>query len=67
RGLIFEEEGGSLMIEAKAVVNETLNAINTEAKGEILEVNEEVRRALRRFYNKVLDRKPVILPLIIEL
>lgn len=67
RGLIFEEEGGSLMIEAKAVVNETLNAINAEAKSEILEVNEEVRRALRRFFNKTLDRKPVILPLIIEL
>ena len=67
RGLIFEEEGGSLMLEAKAVVNETLNAINTEAKSEILEVNEEVRRALRRFFNKTLDRKPVILPLIIEL
>ena len=30
-------------------------------------VKEEIRRALKRFFNKALDRRPVILPVIIEI
>ncbi len=67
RGLIFEEEAADLMTGAKNVVLETLGNIGTEAKTEQLEVKEEVRRALKRFFNKTLDRRPVILPVIIEI
>ncbi len=67
RGLVFEETRPGLLEEARAKVMETLEAINAEAKSEPLEVQEEVRRALRRFFNKTLERRPVILPLIIEI
>lgn len=67
RGLIFEEESAHLIEGAKAVVIEALENINTEAKTEELEVKEEIRRALRRFFNKQLERRPVILPVIIEI
>lgn len=67
RGLVLEEVSADLLEKAKTVVIETLNNINTEAKTEQLEVKEEIRRGLRRFFNKQLERKPVILPVIIEI
>ncbi len=67
RGLVFEDESAELLEGAKRVVVETLSNINAEARTEQLEVKEEIRRALRRFFNKALERKPVILPVIIEI
>ncbi|MBI5587067.1 MAG: ribonuclease J [Deltaproteobacteria bacterium] len=67
RGLVFEDESAVLLEGAKRVVIDTLSNINVEAKTEQLEVKEEIRRALRRFFNKALERKPVILPIIIEI
>lgn len=65
RGLVLEEESPGLLEGAKKAVIETLGGINVEAKKEIPEVEEEVRRALRRFFNKSLERRPVILPFIL--
>lgn len=65
RGLVLEEESPGLLDGAKKAVIETLGGINVEAKKEIPEVEEEVRRTLRRFFNKSLERRPVILPFIL--
>jgi ribonuclease J len=67
RGLVFEEESAHLLEGAKGAVLDTLSKVNVEAKGEALEVKEEIRRALRRFFNRALERRPIILPLIIEM
>lgn len=67
RGLIFEDESAELIGGAKNVVMAVLGAINIEAKTDWLEVKEEIRKALRRFFNKTLERRPVILPMIIEI
>ncbi|HHL40867.1 MAG TPA: ribonuclease J [Deltaproteobacteria bacterium] len=67
RGLVFEQESADLLEEARGKVLEALENINVEAKTDSLEVKEEIRRALRRFFNKALERRPVILPVIIEI
>ncbi|MBI5234609.1 MAG: ribonuclease J [Deltaproteobacteria bacterium] len=67
RGVFSEEESSAILNNAKAIVLDTLAGINAEAKGEPLEVQEEMRKALRRFFNKSLKRRPMILPFIIEL
>ncbi len=67
KGLVFEEESAELLENARKSVTDVLEGINTEAKTEQLEVEEELRRALRRFFNKRLKRRPVILPIIIEI
>jgi ribonuclease J len=67
RGLVFEEESSHLIDEARSAVLERLDGLNTEAKSDPAEVEEEVRRALRRYFNKTLERRPVILPFIIEI
>ncbi|MEK6759094.1 MAG: ribonuclease J [Deltaproteobacteria bacterium] len=67
RGLIFEDTSAELLENARKAVLDALSGVNAEAKGEQLEVEEEIRRALRRFFNKRLERRPVILPVIIEI
>jgi ribonuclease J len=67
RGLVFEQESAGLMERARTAVLETLNSINVEAKTDPIEVKEEIRRALRRFFNKALERRPVILPVVLEI
>lgn len=67
RGLVLEDESAALIERARGIVVDTLAAISSEVKTEQLEVKEEVRRALRRFFNKTLERRPVILPVIIEI
>ena len=67
RGLTEEEESEELIEGARAAVTAALEDSSTEAKGEQLEVQEVLRRALRRYFNKALERRPVILPVILEI
>jgi ribonuclease J len=52
---------------ARQVVAETLARIAPESRTDSLEVKEELRKALRRYLSKTLDRRPVILPFVMEM
>jgi len=67
RGFVFEDESQEFMDETKKVVLDTLAAHNMEVMGDWNEVKMEVRRILRRFFNKTIERRPVILPVIMEI
>jgi ribonuclease J len=67
RGFVFEDESQEYLDEAKKLVLDTLANVNTEVRGDWGEVKQEVRRILRRFFNKTIERRPVILPLILEM
>jgi ribonuclease J len=67
RGFVFEDESQEYLDEAKKVVTDTLALRNAEVLADWSEVKLEVRRVLRRFFNKTIERRPVILPLIIEM
>ena len=67
RGLVLEEESPLLIEEAGEAVLTELESINAEAKCEQSEVKEAVHRTLRRFFNKRLSRRPVIVPVIMEI
>jgi ribonuclease J len=66
RGFMSAEESEEVLEHAKKVVLETLNGMNRETRTDPAELKEEVRRALRRFFRKKLERHPVVLPYIIE-
>ena len=66
RGFMGAEESEEVLEHAKKVVLETLNGMNRESRTDPAEVKEEVRKALRRFFRKKLERHPVVLPYIIE-
>jgi ribonuclease J len=67
RGFVFEDESQEYLDEAKKVVLDTLALSNAEVLADWSEVKQEVRRVLRRFFNKTIERRPVILPLILEM
>jgi ribonuclease J len=66
RGFMSVEESEEVLEHAKKVVLETLSRMNRETRADPAELKEEVRRVLRRFFRKKLERHPVVLPYIIE-
>src|SRR5919109_149478 len=66
RGFMRNEEGEEILEQARKVVLETLSGINRETRTDPAELQEEVRKALRRYFRKKLERRPVVLPYIIE-
>jgi ribonuclease J len=67
RGFIIEENGQEYLERAKGVVLETLQHITSESRADSMEVKEEVRKALKRFFARTLERRPVIVPFIMEM
>lgn len=67
RGVTYEEEFPDLISEAKAELKKLFNDLPESIKTDIIELKAEVHRTLRRFFNRKLERRPVILPLVIEL
>jgi len=66
RGFMLAEESEEVLESAKREVIATLNSMNRETRTDPTELKEEVRKALRRFFRKKLERHPVVLPYIIE-
>jgi ribonuclease J len=67
RGFVFEDESQEYLEAARQVVTDKLAELNPEVLGNRDEVKQEVRQALRRFFKKTIERRPVILPLIMEM
>jgi ribonuclease J len=66
RGFMLAEESEEVLESAKREVLLALNNMNRETRTDPAELKEEVRRVLRRFFRKKLERHPVVLPYIIE-
>jgi ribonuclease J len=67
RGVFEEQEAPRFFEAARDVVVATLAQIAPESRTDSLEVSEEVRKALRRYLSKTLDRRPVVLPVVMEM
>ena len=66
RGVVAEEASAEVMERARAEVLQALAAVSPELRTDPAEVKEEVRKALRRYFKR-LDRRPVILPFVLEM
>nr|WP_281249712.1 ribonuclease J [Geothermobacter hydrogeniphilus] len=67
RGFVPEEDSEAYLAEAAQKVREMLAEHSLDAVSDWEEIRVEVRRTLRRFFNKTIDRRPLILPFILEL
>lgn len=67
KGFVPEEESQELLARAAAAVRTMLEEHSLEALGDWEELRIEVRKTLRRFFNRQVDRRPLILPVILEL
>ena len=67
RGFVSFEDGNSAMLqEARQVVARTLETSTEEERGDWGLMQEKIRADLRRFLNKQTSRRPLIMPVILE-
>jgi ribonuclease J len=67
RGFVPEDESEELLKEARALVCQMLEEHSRTAMADWEELRIEVRKTLRRLFNKTIDRRPLLLPIIMEL
>jgi len=62
KGFVFEQHYAHLLEDAKCVV---IEEVELGGSANLKKLKERVRGSLRRFFRKVLERDPVVVPLII--
>jgi ribonuclease J len=67
RGFVFEDESQAYLETARCLVVEAIEELSEEMRCDCEEVNTTVRQVLRRFFKKTIERRPVILPVIMEM
>jgi ribonuclease J len=66
RGFMSFEDGSELLQEARKVVARTLETSTPEERGDWGVMQEKIRADLKRFLNKATSRRPLIMPVILE-
>ncbi|MBC7961936.1 MAG: ribonuclease J [Steroidobacteraceae bacterium] len=67
RGFVFEDESQEYLEDARQAVIYALSELNVEMRCNGEEVKTAVHQTLRRFCKKTIERRPVILPVIMEM
>ena len=61
RGFVFGDQEGRLLQEAKSKVQEILDHIENPSHADWTEIGTDVKRSLKRFFYKAIERRPLIL------
>ena len=64
RGFVFEEEQAGLLEEAKELVAQVVAEMK---EPDWSEAQDLIRRSLKRHFNRVLERRPMVLPMILPM
>ncbi|HEY3381555.1 MAG TPA: ribonuclease J [Vicinamibacterales bacterium] len=67
RGLVLEPNADEQLREAGRIIVEVLDAISAEERTDRGLVQEKIRVELRRFFRKHSNRRPLVLPVIMEI
>ncbi|MCJ7595486.1 MAG: ribonuclease J [Desulfobacterales bacterium] len=65
RGFVFEDTGGYLLEEAKCIILEVMDELESPCHMDLTEVGQDIKRRLKRFFYDIIERRPLILPIII--
>lgn len=66
RGFVFETETGHLLEDAKCVVLEIVEEVSSEFPDRAAIIRSKIQKALRKYFSFTINRRPVILPFILE-
>jgi ribonuclease J len=66
RGFIPEDDTGGLLEQIKGIVEATINGASHEARVDWGVIKEKIRIDLKRFIQKTTGRRPMIIPVVIE-
>ncbi len=65
KGFVFEDECGSILDEAKQQVLDLLSEFKNLEHMEWSDISSDIKRRLKKYFYKVIDSGPLILPIII--
>ncbi|MBT3310444.1 MAG: ribonuclease J [Desulfobacterales bacterium] len=66
RGFVFLTETGHLLEEAQCVVLDIIEEVGFDTPGRIDIIRAKLQKALKQFFNFAIKRRPIIIPVIIE-
>lgn len=66
RGFVYMDESEDLVTEAKEITRRVIENLSDEQKHETETVQEEIRTGLRRFFTKRMQRRPLVLPVVMR-
>jgi ribonuclease J len=66
RGFLPNEDGAELLARAREVILRTVEQSTQEEKTDWNVIKEKIRQDLKRFLNKQTSKRPLILPVILE-
>jgi ribonuclease J len=66
RGFVFEETRGDLLREAARVIRRSVEAAAPEERSDRGALKARIQQDLKRFFRKKLDRRPMIIPTVVE-
>jgi ribonuclease J len=67
RGFVHLPEDDALFEDARKVILTVLEGCNVEEKTDLTLIKQRIRSVVRKFLQKAVDRRPMILPVIIEI
>lgn len=65
RGFVFEDDSGTILEDAAARVLEMISDIENPEHIDWSDIGPDIKRRLKRYFYKVIERSPLILPIII--
>jgi ribonuclease J len=66
RGFVFEDQANYILEDAKCIVLEVLDEIERPGLIQWDAVESDIERRLKRFFSNVIERRPLLLPIIIR-
>jgi len=66
RGFIHEEDSSEMLGDLKRIIVETVNGAAHEERIDYAVIKEKIRLALKRFIQKATGRRPMIIPVVVE-
>ena len=66
RGFVHEEESSAMLGDLKRLIEGTVNGAAHEERIDYAVIKEKIRLALKRFIQKATGRRPMIIPVVVE-
>ena len=67
RGFVFDDQGQFILEDAECIVLEILDELERPSPVDCAKVESEIRKRMKRFFYKVIERSPLITPVIIAI
>lgn len=67
RGFVFEEESQEYLQTAREMVEDAMSELNPQVMADRDEIRQVIRQTLKRFFKKSIQRRPMVLPVILEM